>query len=48
MVIQKAIEEYEPGPGHEDTLDGYREWIEWRNAQEKAKHRRAIEEAARK
>jgi len=43
-----GIEEYEPGPGHPHTLDGYRDWCNWRNEQEvEAKARRLERERAR-
>lgn len=36
-----AVEEYAPGPGHPNTLDGYRDWCKWRDRQEDAKRERA-------
>jgi hypothetical protein len=47
--IAKSIEEYAPGLGHPNTLDGYRDWCAWRNDQETERKalRLAAERAAR-
>jgi hypothetical protein len=33
---KKPIEEYPPGPGHPNTLDGFRDWCAYRREQETA------------